>query len=144
MQDRFDKGYDERDVLCRQHGFLPTPRALSRLEITRSRNHLRVLRVLFGKCSKTSVLANTALLMSGGDLRWCEVHQRWCRTDTARAGLLDDQQEAAPLPPSKNFALPPFRRFNHNVVITWLMTVRQPRHARQPQPSRPHPPRAPP
>ena len=63
-----------------------------------------------------------------GDLRWCEVHERWCRSDTARAGLLDDQQPAAaPPPPSKNFALPPFRRFNHNVVITWLMTVR---HAR--------------
>ena len=57
-------------------------------------------------------------------LRWCEVHERWCRSDTARAGLLDDQQPAAaPPPPSKNFALPPFRRFNHNVVITWLMTV---------------------
>ena len=59
-----------------------------------------------------------------GDLRWCDVHERWCRSDTARAGLLDDQQPAAaPPPPSKNFALPPFRRFNHNVVITWLMTV---------------------
>ena len=61
-----------------------------------------------------------------GDLRWCEVHERWCRSDTARAGLLDDQQPAAAPPlPSKNFALPPFRRFNHNVVITWLMTVHQ-------------------
>ena len=68
-----------------------------------------------------------------GDLRWCEVHERWCRSDTARAGLLDDQQPVAtPPPPSKNFALPPFRRFNHNVVITWLMTV----PPRSPQPSR--------
>ena len=68
-----------------------------------------------------------------GDLRWCDVHERWCRSDTARAGLLDDQQPVAtPPPPSKNFALPPFRRFNHNVVITWLMTV----PPRSPQPSR--------
>ena len=26
---------------------------------------------------------------------------------------------------SKNFAFPPFRRYNHNVVVTWLMTVVQ-------------------
>jgi MFS family permease len=58
------------------------------------------------------------------DQRWCDVHQRWCSTDTARAGLLDDQQPV-PTQPSKNFALPPFRRFNHNVVVTWLMTVVQ-------------------
>ena len=57
------------------------------------------------------------------DQRWCDVHQRWCSSDTARAGLLDEQQPVAAARPSKNFALPPFRRFNHNVVVTWLMTV---------------------
>ena len=45
------------------------------------------------------------------------------RSDTARAGLLDQQPVAVRL--SKNFAFPPFRRYNHNVVITWLMTVVQ-------------------
>ena len=45
------------------------------------------------------------------------------RSDTARAGLLDQQPVAVRL--SKNFAFPPFRRYNHNVVVTWLMTVVQ-------------------
>ena len=45
-------------------------------------------------------------------------------TDSARAALLDEQPVTA-VHPSKNFALPPFRGYNHNVVVTWLMTVVQ-------------------